>query len=242
MNLICSPLSKGDFARAIIQSGASVGERGMMGRGVTLADAEAQGVTFARSFGCDSIAQLREQDGFELVKNQTLAMEGFRFHPIADGYVLPQSSGRAIEAGLHADVPYLVGGTSDEGRVGKPGSTNFLSGKQILAQGNHDFCRLQQQLGRQPVYAYCFSRQMPGDSAGAFHAGELWYEFETLSRCWRPFTGKDWDLAVTFASYWANFCRNGDPNGDGLPQWIPYISPLEQVMELGDHVGMIATK
>ena len=47
---------------------------------------------------------------------------------------------------------------------------------------------------------------------------------------------------MTFASYWANFCRNGDPNGDGLPQWIPYISPLEQVMELGDHVGMIATK
>lgn len=242
MCLMTSPLSKNDFARAIIQSGASVGTQGMMSRDMDLKDAEAQGVEFMKSFGCNSIQELRKVDAMELVKSQTLAMQGPRFNQITDGWCLMEPFGAAIAAGRHADVQYLVGSTADEGYIAEPGTANFLHGKQILAQGNHDFCRLQQQLGRKPVYAYCFSRQMPGDDSGAFHAGELWYEFETLNRCWRPFTGKDWDLAVTFADYWANYCKTGDPNGDGLPTWIPYTSPTEQVMELGDHVGMIATR
>ena len=95
---------------------------------------------------------------------------------------------------------------------------------------------------RKSAYGYCFSRQMPGDGAGAIHAGELWYEFSTLDRCWRPFDGKDWNLSVTMADYWANFCKYGDPNADGLPRWEPYKASSEHIMELGDHVGMIATK
>ena len=23
-------------------------------------------------------------------------------------------------------------------------------------------------------------------------------------------------------TYWTNFCKNGDPNGEGLPEWQPF--------------------
>ena len=37
---------------------------------------------------------------------------------------------------------------------------------------------------------------MPGwDNPGTFHSSDLWFWFETLAKCWRPFTGRHYDLA-----------------------------------------------
>jgi len=93
--------------------------------------------------------------------------------------------------------------------------------------------------GREPVFAYCFTRQLPGDDAGAFHGGDSWYTFETLNRCWRPFTGIDYELALRMADYFANFVRSGDPNGKDLPIWTGYSRAAPLVMEWGEQVGMI---
>ena len=56
---------------------------------------------------------------------------------------------------------------------------------------------------------------------------DLWFFFETLASCWRPFTGEHYDLAEKMCSYWANFFKTGDPNGCGrggaqLPEWKSY--------------------
>ena len=77
------------------------------------------------------------------------------------------------------------------------------------------------------VYYYVFGPEMPGDNAGAFHSSDLWFEFETLMKCWRPFTAKHYDLARKMCNYWTNFAKTGDPNGndaDGtpMPEWKPY--------------------
>jgi para-nitrobenzyl esterase len=78
------------------------------------------------------------------------------------------------------------------------------------------------------AYYYQFMPEIPGwDKPGAFHSVDLWFSFETLAKCWRPFTGKHYDLARKMANYWANFIKSGDPNGldhDGspLPEWKPY--------------------
>ena len=78
-----------------------------------------------------------------------------------------------------------------------------------------------------PAYFYSFGPEMPGgDNAGAFHSSELWFTFETLAKCWRPFTGKHYDLARQMCNYWTNFAKTGDPNGpdaDGtpMPAWRP---------------------
>lgn len=76
-----------------------------------------------------------------------------------------------------------------------------------------------------PLYQYCFAAEIPGwDHPGAFHSSDLWFFFETLAKCWRPFSGKHYDLARQMCDYWANFIRSGDPNGMGsdgrrLPEW-----------------------
>ncbi len=78
------------------------------------------------------------------------------------------------------------------------------------------------------IFYYQFDADIPGwDDPGAFHSVDLWFFFETLASCWRPFTGEHYDLAEKMCSYWANFFKTGDPNGCGrggaqLPEWKSY--------------------
>ncbi len=77
-------------------------------------------------------------------------------------------------------------------------------------------------------YFYMFDVPMPGwDNPGSFHSSELWFFFETLAKCWRPLTGKYYDLARQMCNYYCNFIKCGDPNGldiDGteMPKWNAY--------------------
>ena len=92
---------------------------------------------------------------------------------------------------------------------------------------NRLFCLTQAGQAR-TSYAYYFDHDIPGpDRPGAFHGSDLWFTFESLNKCWRPFTGKHYDLARQVCNYWTNFVKHGDPNGpdtDGapLPEWRPY--------------------
>lgn len=84
--------------------------------------------------------------------------------------------------------------------------------------------------GETPLFYYNFDAEIPGwDNPGPFHSVDLWFFFETLAKCWRPFVGKHYDLARQMCNYWANFIRSGDPNGqdstgEELPRWEPYTS------------------
>ena len=92
----------------------------------------------------------------------------------------------------------------------------------------------------QPLYAYNFDPEIPGwDNPGTFHSVDLWFFFETLTKCWRPFTGKHYDLARTMCDYWVNFMRTGDPNGidsqgKPLPLWPALQSDDPVWMVFGD--------
>ena len=75
---------------------------------------------------------------------------------------------------------------------------------------------------------------------------DLLFAFETLAKCWRPFTGKHYDLARLMCTYWTNFAKYGDPNGmdsDGtpLPQWLPYNNQDKTGIILGDEIKMQET-
>ena len=39
------------------------------------------------------------------------------------------------------------------------------------------------------------------------------------------------------SNYWANFIRNGDPNGDGLPEFIRTTDQANETMWLGNSWG-----
>jgi len=81
-----------------------------------------------------------------------------------------------------------------------------------------------------------FQHKLPGDELGAFHGGELWYFFNKLNRCWRPFTSFDHELARICAGYLANFVKTGNPNGEGLPRWEADTNALQSTMRLQNPV------
>lgn len=96
--------------------------------------------------------------------------------------------------------------------------------------------------GKPPLYYWLFDPEIPGwDNPGSFHSSDLWFFWETLAKCWRPFVGKHYDLARMMCNYWANFIRSADPNGkdaDGkeMPRWEPFTEDSPWRIFFGDGV------
>lgn len=97
-------------------------------------------------------------------------------------------------------------------------------------------------------YYYRFDAEVPGwDNPGTFHSVELWFFFETLAKCWRPFDGRHYDLARKMCNYWCNFIKTGDPNGcdaDGstMPVWPAYSNSNPKDMVFGTDGPYIAER
>jgi para-nitrobenzyl esterase len=87
-----------------------------------------------------------------------------------------------------------------------------------------------------PLPAGIFREAAPAGGFGAYHGAELWYVFNTLhTRPW-PWTEGDRELANLMTTYWVNFARSGDPNGDGMPPWPRFEAARAQALLLGDSV------
>ena len=92
------------------------------------------------------------------------------------------------------------------------------------------------------AYYYSFDSDIPGeDHPGTFHSVDLWFFFETLAKCTRPFTGRHYDLSRKMCTYWTNFVKTGNPNGSDsngapLPKWNPYTpeSPYTMLFKSPD--------
>ena len=62
--------------------------------------------------------------------------------------------------------------------------------------------------------------ERPKFPAGAVHSADIEYAMGTLDTNefydWQP---EDYAISKLFLTYYANFCKYGNPNGEGLPQW-----------------------
>ncbi len=144
----------------------------------------------------------------------------------------------ADSAQEYLDLCQFQSGSIDE--VRKRASVNSIEfGIRVAGQANSDTG------ANTPLYYYNFDAEIPGwDNPGTFHSVDLWFFFETLAKCWRPFVGKHYDLARQMCNYWANFIRSGDPNGkdstgEDMPNWEPYTSDSPYGMVFSDKAEFV---
>jgi para-nitrobenzyl esterase len=114
-----------------------------------------------------------------------------------------------------------------------------LAGDRFTALHMWEWLEMQIKTGQAPVYRYRFEQTLPlpvGSPADAEprapHAGEIEYVFEVLSSKDLPWRPEDEKVSDLMSTYWTNFAKTGDPNGEGLPQWPTYGPEKYEVMHL----------
>ena len=62
--------------------------------------------------------------------------------------------------------------------------------------------------------------QQPAIAPGAVHSADIEYAMGTLdTNEYYDWQEDDYAISKLFLTYYANFCKTGNPNGEGLPQW-----------------------
>jgi carboxylesterase 2 len=90
-----------------------------------------------------------------------------------------------------------------------------------------------------PRSTYTYSKTGPGSRYGTFHGAEIPFVLNNLyAQDGYPYGEADYAVAEKMSTYWANFIKTGNPNGDGLEEFI--TTTPERIMGLGDQCVPLA--
>lgn len=222
------------------------------------------GVKFFEKLGVKTVAEARKLDASYIreVYAKFRETEGVFFTPMIDGVFQEDDPFKLICEGKHAHVPLLSGNTfdefpncifadSDEEFTTKAQAVFGSKTEEFLSFPEAQVCNGNMHAPLRPIecgvkaafahndkpsFYYCFEPDIPGeDNPGTFHSVDLWFFFDNMDKCWRPFTGRHFDLARQMSTYFANFVKCGDPNGndvtgEALPLWKPYSPAAKNEM------------
>jgi len=118
-HMLSSPLAKGLFHRAIMQSPANAGQMIHLDKAFGhIPSAEYFSTQFTEQLGItgeNQIEQLRKMPAKDLMKALRTAEDVPSFYPNIDGYVLPKSPFEVFADNEQHKVPILLGSNADEG-------------------------------------------------------------------------------------------------------------------------------
>lgn len=270
---MCSPKTEGLFQKGIIESIGGMNPITPTVRGMSqdpLELMEQRGVEFFKKLGVSSLAEARKLDSRTILNK---FYEDYHFWGACiDGKFLTKTLDETVALNEYHNIPFMIGNTKDEFLVTIPGddeaSVDAYIDKEFgdkadeyraivkampgdyrtnatvhqMWLGNLMMDELAAKQGR-TFYTYVFGPTIPGDNAGSFHSCDLWFQFETLLKCWRPFDGHHLDLSRKMCNYWTNFAKFGDPNGndkDGtpMPTWTPYTVDSPYAIHFYDEISM----
>jgi para-nitrobenzyl esterase len=109
-------------------------------------------------------------------------------------------------------------------------SAQDLAGDQFIAFSTWKWIEMQAATGGSTLYRYEFDDAPPSPanstepSHGAYHSAEIEFVFGVLASKELPWRPEDKALSELMSTYWSNFAKNADPNGEGVPQWPAYTS------------------
>ncbi|MCR5610730.1 MAG: carboxylesterase family protein [Clostridiales bacterium] len=267
--LCVSPLAKGLFKRAILES-STVASFEPPHSYRSFDDALESGRELMTKYGVSSVSELRALPAEKLVGEAST-----QHHITADGYALTENPYYSYKKGEFNETAILHGFNSREsgpfiilqhanlknyeqkvrGAFGEyadevlklyPAATDEEADEYWAAMwGALFFDYSHYCLNRLaaengiPVYEYFFTKE--NGRLGSWHSGELIYFYGNLPIDSKLFGARDYTLQGEMKGYYLNFIKTGDPNGEGLPEWRMNASS-EDVMELGEVTGMTKDK
>ena len=112
------------------------------------------------------------------------------------------------------------------------------------------WARLQSQTGKSKVFYYYFDQHpdYPADSPradhGTAHGADVSLVFMHLNPSGPTSDPTDQTMSEAMATYWTNFAKRGDPNGNGVPKWDAFSDAHPVVMYFAKtpHLGSVPSE
>jgi para-nitrobenzyl esterase len=109
------------------------------------------------------------------------------------------------------------------------------------------WARLAAQTGKSKVFYYYFDQHpefpegSPRAGYGSPHGMDVSYVFNHLNPNNPRTTKSDLEISDAMSTYWVNFAKHGDPNGEGVPAWPAFSESNPQVMYFAQtpHIGPV---
>lgn len=109
------------------------------------------------------------------------------------------------------------------------------------------WARLQSKMEKSKVFYYYFDQHpdnpegSPRAGYGSPHGQDVAYVFKHLDASNPQTTKTDLEISEAMATYWTNFAKHGDPNGEGVPVWPPFSDAHPSVMYFSQttHTGPV---
>jgi para-nitrobenzyl esterase len=221
--LLASPLARGLFQRAIVESGTS---RTIDDPNVRV-DTEEQSYEVSQHFiariGVGTLRELRAKRWQQIVDAMPDPPPGaeftptkdYRMHPTIDAWSLTDHPINILDEGLGSDVPVLAGGPAGADNLFFGYARDWLPALARRAS---------------PLYVYRFTHLPDAErhrDRRAPPGAELRYQFGDLAAAapdnragGAPNVGRDEQaVMLTTLRIWTGFASNGDPSVPGLIQW-----------------------